>query len=280
MDCFELNFTKGAVFQPGTVEAFKHLRDEWISDLNLDNKYLIDWWAGNLCQISYRTEEKIVSELVGKGEFLKGFSSETQYAYICDISGIIFLVFQGSCTPEDNILDVKFLKKKYSEVGFHRGFLYAADALWEKVQPVIESYNGKVVMCGHSLGGAIAQIFASRISVKKLVTFGAPRVAGPEICELIKSPYTRYINCCDAVPHLPPKFFGFAHTGETIFIDDKQDLVNQEFLLPKFKASIHYFGSLNWCKPGLALTRSLTDHSPVNYCQAIARHLLQKELEK
>ena len=190
------------------------------------------------------------------------------------------MVFQGSCTPEDNILDVKFLKKKSSEVGFHRGFLYAADALWEKVKSVIESYDGEIIICGHSLGGAIAQIIASRISVKKLVTFGAPRVAGSQIKELIKSPYTRYVNCCDAVTYLPFRFLGFDHAGNTEFIDHKQELKNQESLLPKFKASIRYFGSLNWCKPGLALTRSLTDHSPVNYCQAIARHLLQKELEK
>ena len=79
---------------------------------------------------------------------------------------------------------------------------------------------------------------------------------------------------------LPPKLLGFSHTGELVFIDDRQQLTNSESLWIKLRTSWGYFISLNWCKSEMALTRSLTDHSPVNYCHALARHLIEKELEK
>ncbi|MCH2204440.1 MAG: lipase family protein [Lentisphaerales bacterium] len=279
MNCFDLDFSKKAVFQPGTVAAFQHFQEGWIAGLKSSESYLVDWWAANLSQISYRSEGGIREELQDKGEFLQSFRADTQYAYLCRINGLKFLVIQGSCTFKDNVLDIKFFKKRAEEAAFHRGFLEATNKLWTDLQPVLEE-DHSIILCGHSLGGAIAQIIASRTTVKCLITFGAPRVAGCEITSLIKVPYRRYINCCDGVTMLPPEKFGFRHTGKLIFINDKQDLVEQESLRMKWKQSFKYFLSLNWLRPSQALTRSLTDHSPVNYSQAIARHLIQKELEK
>ena len=280
MDNFDLNFTRDAVFRPGSVPVFQHLREEWKTECLSDKSALADWWAANLCQLSYRDEESIKESLNGIGSFIDSYRAKTQMAFVCEINRQVFLVIQGSCTPEDNIIDVKFLKKKFGDAAFHRGFLEATDSLWPQLKNVIADYEGDLILCGHSLGGAIAQIIASRVEVSRLVTFGAPRVAGCEILGLIASPYTRYVNCCDAVPMLPPKLLGFSHTGELVFIDDLQQLITNESLWIKLRTSVGYFISLNWCKRKMALTRSLTDHSPVNYCQALARHLIEKELEK
>lgn len=280
MDYFDLDFSKKAVFQPGAVDAFRHFKADWIDQLSLMNKSLVDWWAINLCQVSYRSEEAIKVGLTDKGQFIQGFRADTQYAFLCQINGLKFLVIQGSCTFEDSLLDIKFFKRRVEEGAFHRGFLEATDKLWEMLRPVIAREQGQLILCGHSLGGAIAQIIASRVSVQCLITFGTPRVSGNEIVFLIKSPYRRYVNCCDGVTMLPPEKLGFKHTGELIFIDDRQELIGIEKMTLKWKLSFKYFLSLNWLRPSQALTRSLTDHSPVNYSQAIARHLIQKELEK
>ncbi|MCM8532368.1 MAG: lipase family protein [Lentisphaeraceae bacterium] len=282
MDNFLIDYSKKAIFQPGTSVVFEGFRSSWKGLKYLSTSALLDWWAVNLCILSYRDEENILADIEPHGELIKSWHVRTQYAYLCKIGEVKFLVIQGSSSFEDNILDAKFLKK-YADDGeaYHRGFLLASEYLLKEMKQDEDLFRDKdVIFSGHSLGGAIAQILSTKLSCHSLITFGAPKV-GKGLSKLPESvDYRRYVNCSDAVPLLPPNLTGFDHSGKVCFIDHHQDLQSIESHKSRFIASMSYFLSFRWCLLRNGITRSLVDHSPINYSRALSRYLIQNELEK
>ena len=90
--------------------------------------------------------------------------------------------------------------------------------------------NKQVTFSGHSLGGAVAQIAAldaktnnNDIQVKRIITFGAPRVFSPEAAkkyhqEELSAKTLRVKQRWDIIPKYPPKGL-FAHAGNKVSLD-------------------------------------------------------------
>ena len=84
-----------------------------------------------------------------------------------------------------------------------------------------------VSVCGHSLGGAMAHLFALYISHEmgntcKLYTFGSPRVGGPSFNKAWKScsiEAHRFRNNNDVVPGVPFALLGYKHVGQLHYIN-------------------------------------------------------------
>lgn len=97
-------------------------------------------------------------------------------------------------------------------LGFcHAGFLEGAEAIWPQLSPALE--GKRVVLTGHSLGGALAIALAG-LMVRGghlpivLRTYGAPRVGFVQLTDLL-SPIRnirQYRNGNDPVPEAPPLF--------------------------------------------------------------------------
>lgn len=97
----------------------------------------------------------------------------------------------------------------------HTGFLETANALWDDVRSQAEQAraNGEtLILTGHSLGGAAAQILGHRlvgsgIPVHSVLTFGAPRVGDVVWADNYQSRMAsrthRFANGDDVVPCLP-----------------------------------------------------------------------------
>lgn len=270
------------MFKPGSSVPFEEVQVSWRNLKLLSEKELIDWWAINLCILSYRQVGNVRSEVSKYGEFIKSWQARTQFAYLCKIGEVKFLVIQGSSSFEDNVLDIKFLKKQADDgEAYHRGFLFASDYLFDEIKQDIELFDdGPIIFCGHSLGGAIAQILATRLPCQSLITFGSPKVSKGLSSLPQTVGYRRYVNCSDAVPLLPPNLTGFGHSGEVRFIDHNQELQILESNKSRLFASMSYFLSFRWCLLQNGLTRSLVDHSPINYARALSRYLIQNRLEK
>lgn len=104
----------------------------------------------------------------------------------------------------------------------HRGFKKALDEVWFDLLPHIRKLCGKgckIWTTGHSLGAALATLFADRYgNVQGVYTFGSPRVGNDDFREHINVRIYRIVNDDDIVPRVPPRG-AYVHVGELKFID-------------------------------------------------------------
>ncbi len=149
------------------------------------------------------------------------------------------------------IADLKIAMKKEKSGGLvHSGFREVLDEIWEG-EDMLYRYlsDGKnknphlrIFFTGHSLGGALALIAASRFPDADCVyTYGCPRAGNRVFADSIKSRVYRIVNNNDIVTTVPSKKILFAKTGEEYthkgmlkFIDEKGKLKDK--ILNKFAA--------------------------------------------
>lgn len=146
---------------------------------------------------------------------------------ICDVNGsravmaefddVVFIAFAGTNASDirDLLADVRFIPTFHrSSFGFvHRGFEWYEEILADCVS-VSHECAKRMVICGHSLGGALAVMAAARIgdfrmrlglSAPDVVTFGAPLVGSAGFCDHVESvcrSVVRVTNDNDPVPRL------------------------------------------------------------------------------
>lgn len=148
----------------------------------------------------------------------------------------------------------------------HKGFYSALQQLWSPMWAQLQYMQAafptchKYVLGGHSLGGALAELFAAQAVWEgrlpahelSLVTFGTPRVGNAAYTELLASyaiPHTRVVWQRDIVPHVPPRSFGFQHTTREYWYFDE--------LWAECSADD---GEDPLCSDSLTLTTSVADH--------------------
>ena len=162
------------------------------------------------------------------------------------IGDTIFVMFSGSDSIEDWIQNFKFWRKPVVEsvtpkvkfipfsfdfniglnskieveAGFQEHYLYARDY----IKQVTANYT-KIVVCGHSLGGASATLCAYDLKSHNpekditAVMFASPRVGNGKFVKAfneIVPDAVRWNYLCDIVPKLPPFFFGYQHVASQL----------------------------------------------------------------
>lgn len=137
------------------------------------------------------------------------------------------LAFRGTETRLDDMLaDASFALREEPGAGrVHSGFQSYLEPLWPTVQAQLERTSGPVWFTGHSLGGALAVLAASRWAAHReamkadprtpaswlagVYTFGQPRVGDLDFSrhydQRLRNRSYRYINHSDIVPTLPPE---------------------------------------------------------------------------
>ena len=139
----------------------------------------------------------------------------------------IVLAFRGTEPKEfsDIKADLKAWKRKSQTEGMvHAGFYDYLERIWETVENHI-NYGTRekkaLYICGHSLGGAMAALAASRLNdrVVACYTYGQPRVGGSDWCAKQTYEHHRYVNNNDIVPRVPLWIMGFRHRGELHYIN-------------------------------------------------------------
>lgn len=153
---------------------------------------------------------------------------------------VLYINFLGSVSIKDWLHNFMFWKKpyKYMKNTFfvHAGFLKIYKIVQDKIHDYV--YHNvlkfkKIIISGHSLGGAIATLCHEDLSYMKetkqlaltpeieltTVTIGAPRVFSWIGSNILKSRFigmTRLIYKNDGVTTVPPILFGFKHYGSKI----------------------------------------------------------------
>ncbi len=141
----------------------------------------------------------------------------------------IVLAFRGTTNIKDALTDSDCSFMRLGAGRAHKGFLLAVRdfrATHPEIEQQLKSSGKNIVLVGHSLGGALALLYALDFGPDaKVVTFGAPRV-GDGLLSYPNLVY-RCVREADAVPLMPPYFMGFRHTGDEYYLSvDDEFIVN------------------------------------------------------
>lgn len=179
----------------------------------------------------------------------------------------------------------------------HQGFYEALESVWDELYIELKSRckefkKFKLLVCGHSLGGALAVLVAAKLQhlyettrskkekallatiLKNIIvqTFGQPRVGNKAFCEWydksLKSVTIRHIYGMDVVPRVPPEkgvWFkeknkdDWRHCGKQVHYSKKGMKTPDKEVL---KFSDLFF---NGVKKPLTIRRALHNHVPWAY---------------
>ncbi|MDJ0857424.1 MAG: lipase family protein [Desulfobacterales bacterium] len=189
------------------------------------------------------------------------------------------LVFRGTTGFRNWLLDLDVRPEKMGpRATVHRGFIESLEQIWERLQPALEGLAIPCFFTGHSMGGALAQLAATRFRPQAVYCFGAPRVGDAGYAQLMHPiPVYRVVNNRDIVAVLPPAspILAFQPAGQLVHIcargflrqiDDEAatlDCADEETPAAASEES-------RWYDP----PRFLADHAPINYSARIGQYLL------
>ncbi|EDQ90260.1 uncharacterized protein MONBRDRAFT_36670 [Monosiga brevicollis MX1] len=138
--------------------------------------------------------------------------------------GVVYVAFKGSDALSNWVANV-FIDQQNDEHGrVHSGFWQSFQSAKDRLSRDLQPYFGHpVVFCGHSKGGALANLaaayFAHEFQQKKwILTFGAPKVGDKRFATYLNSQmclHLRLENQTDPVPFLPP-LSKYAHAGNPV----------------------------------------------------------------
>lgn len=179
-------------------------------------------------QVIYQNQADLPSWAILQGMSADFFSKGDTQGCIATNTNTVLLAFRGteSKNIRDWTTDAQAVRVPSSVGGsVHRGFDRALDAVWSDITQTLQKHAKKrLLITGHSLGGALAVLAASRLPGVPLsvYTYGQPRVGSEEFaksCEgLFGSDYFRFVNDKDIVPRVPPFTSGYRHFGHEIEI--------------------------------------------------------------
>jgi len=176
---------------------------------------------------SYMTVDELKDFYSKEGltvEFIEDKESDGQ-AFVVSSPGFTLIAFRGTESKIDFITDLNCFRVKTSLGKIHRGFFQAFQRLWPILKVKID-LNKPLIITGHSLGGALAQLCGvwSCDELKKkpdfFITYGQPRVGGRELAKntsnLLARSFFRITHKLDVVPRVPPYwFFTYVHVPST-----------------------------------------------------------------
>ena len=206
----------------------------------------------------------------------------TGYIAVDRTRDLTVIAFRGSQSVRNFVADATTAKVPTdlcagctAHQGFWASWVEARTGIMAALMATAKTYpSSKVVVVGHSLGGAIANFAAAEIRNKgvnaDLYTYGAPRIAGKTLSDYItnqnKGGNFRVTHGADPVPRLPPLLLGFVHISPEYWITAPTNVVPTPADITRFDGSINlrgnsgqtrfdteahgwYFGDVSSCYP-------------------------------
>ena len=185
----------------------------------------------HLSDVVYKDQKDI--DFAGLGlksvKWIDEKKSDTQ-AFVAKKGKSVYVVFRGTSSKKDAQNDASIDKVPFINPGdkVHIGFLSSWDAVKNVVLKDITKMSGydKIVVCGHSLGAAVATLCAYNLShvftdaTIECCTIGSPRVGNKTFknnYDSRKIKTLRIVHNNDVVTHSP--FIGYHHVNYMLRID-------------------------------------------------------------
>jgi len=158
----------------------------------------------------------------------------------------IIISFRGTVPTDINNLiedgDIVWTKvydlcpKCKVSTGFYKAYMSVRDQIFndfKQLHGMSQYHSYSIKITGHSLGGAMATIFAMYMVNQKytftLITFGCPRVGNREFAQAVNNdiPHNyRNVYQNDVVPQVPSNALGYYHSGQLIWWEDTMHFEN------------------------------------------------------
>lgn len=203
-----------------------------------------------LAVLSYQTPETIDWEKSGLNliKWIEHKPSDTQ-GFVAIKNRSIYVVFRGSESKKDFQNDASVDKVPFLKEGekVHIGFKSCWEPVSEEVYELIARSAGlmdvvdSIVVCGHSLGGAIATLMAYGIKCTfpqyhvECCTIGSPRVGNKVFKENFDKSgidCIRVVHNNDLVTHTP--YIGYLHVNYQLRLDNEGNVKKGENTLGYF----------------------------------------------
>lgn len=206
------------------------------------------YWMAKLSKAVYKKrsdndefphEEAILKELKAEDPgFLSvtGADKNSAQAALIEHEDYLCMVFRGTNELGDWLDNINAFRESVLFGEFHRGFWNSVEDVWDVIHPkylqLREQKKRPLFFTGHSLGGAMATVAASRflhqdLPFTSVYTFGQPRALSRETSRVYNSitpnRHHRFQNNEDIVTRVPARLMGYSHVGTCLYIDsDKQ----------------------------------------------------------
>ena len=231
----------------------------------------------------------------GSAGSVAGEEVEDTQGFICRSNGSVVVCFRGSAGLADWRTNLKISPSENSIVPAHEGFVSGWNSVSHEVKARLAVLRGKygnenLLLCGHSLGGALGVYAAldlgeSGHSISGIYTFGQPRVfsktaVGDQRVKQLDKCLFRFVHGADSVPDLPMKSLGYEHIGSLRAID-REGLVNPRS--DNLSPICFTFGESDPDAPDRADDKAVgaevlnaTDHKILRYVYAISENLRKR----
>ena len=219
-----------------------------------DWRILKDWC--DLCDVSYKNSNDASKTLLDEFVFIENKDTDAQ-CYVIYNRFTTFIVFRGTSTLTDWKADLNISQENmydYKHVKIHKGFKKQYWSVKDKIYKCIENnLHIPIVVIGHSLGGALAQICAIDIKMRYTInsdvsvfTIGSPRVGNSSFAnlynKLIKNSY-RLKNKGDVITYFPMRS-NYCHVHSSICFDNG-DVSNEPITKKVFNRLSRLCGNVN-----------------------------------
>ena len=208
-------------------------------------------YNSKLAVLAYSNRDQINWDEYGLSlvQWIENKKSDTQ-GFVATKDKSIYVVWRGSESKKDFQNDASIDKVPFINDGekVHIGFKYCwesvLDETYNAIDDALESLQGEttdIVVCGHSLGGAVATLYAH--SIKKhysnynvsATTIGSPRVGN----KVFKKNYDsssidtlRIVHNNDLVTHTP--YIRFYHVNYQVRLDTNGNRLKNDKSLKSF----------------------------------------------
>lgn len=146
--------------------------------------------------------------------------------FVATTADLVLVCFRGTTGLGDWLSNLNVSTTNTATIGtVHSGFLGQFNDLRQQIETIFASRPGrKVILSGHSLGGALAALGAATWTdvqpLLGLYTYGQPFTGQNDFAALMEvrlgDRYLRFVNDADVVPRVPP---GYRHAGRLVQFD-------------------------------------------------------------